>query len=87
MIDSPRRYYLLKAAAAAAEDPKGMADVWRGKQAAEPGTALSLGFPYRSRLVAAGYSTTEDLAGASVDELRGVGFRAAEANAILAAIA
>lgn len=68
MVVSTRRYYLLKRLSLRSrcleEDP------WTSKQASEPGTALPSGFPYLTTLDPAGYTTREDLDGATVDELR-----------------
>ena len=62
-----RRYYLLKRLAARQRcEEEG---VWISKQEAQSGTALPSDFPFRSQLVEAGYSTSEDLEGASADEL------------------
>lgn len=69
-IPSPRRFYLLKRLGAAQFSDQPLDGVWRSKQEALPGTALPSSFPFRSVLVAVGYSATEDLDGATVDELR-----------------
>jgi hypothetical protein len=84
-VERPRRYYLGKRLEAAVRGSS-LAEVWQAKQEAEPGTSLAADFPYRSRLVAAGYSTVEDLDGATVDELKQAGFSEREASAVLAAI-
>jgi hypothetical protein len=68
-VNCPRRYYLLKAyASRLAKD--GLEQVWRAKQEALPGTPLATETPSRARLVAAGYTTIEDLTGADVAELQ-----------------
>lgn len=80
-----RRFYLAKRHAAAEFYEKGLELVWRGKQEAEPGTALPLDFPYLTRLQADGYTTREDLDGADECELVERGFNTREAQAILTA--
>lgn len=83
-ITSLRRYYLLKRLASA-RIQSDLASTWRAKQEAEPATALPSTFVLRDRLVAAGYSSKEDLHGADAEELRASGFSARDAKAILAA--
>lgn len=85
-MSSVRRYYLLKRLAARQEcEEEG---VWLGKQEGQPGTALPDDFPFRSKLVEAGYSTSEDLDGASPDELYEFAeLFAPEAATVLAAVA
>lgn len=83
-LGSARRYYLAKMHAAVANEDT-IADVWQGKQEAEPGTALPADFPLLSRLQPLGYKAVEDLTGADSDELVEQGFSAREAAAILAA--
>lgn len=85
-ITSLRRYFLLKRLEAARLQSE-LASTWRAKQEAEPGTALPSTFVLRDRLVAAGYSTKEDLNGADVEELRLAGFTSRESQAILDAVA
>lgn len=83
---TPRRYYLLKRLAArrACEEE----GVWLSKQEAQPGTALAADFPFRTKLVEAGYSTSEDLDGACPDELyEFAGLFAPEAATVIAAAA
>jgi hypothetical protein len=81
-----RRYALLKRLYAARVGDTAMAMMWRGSQEAETGTALSLTFPARTLLVAAGYTAIEDLDGATADELqRNAGLTASEAEAAIAA--
>jgi hypothetical protein len=84
-ILSPRRYYLLKRQVADRRGEQALASTWRAKQEATPGTALAANYPARAALVAAGYSTVEDLAGADVAELRSAGLSTADAAAALAA--
>lgn len=84
-LERARRYYLLKRLAATLREDDVMAGAWQAKQEAEPGTALAVDFPYRSRLVAAGYSAVEDLDGATSEELQQSGFTPREAAAVLAA--
>ncbi len=70
VFTSHRRYCLLKAYAAIRDgDGPDLGLTWFGKQAAASGTALADDFPSRAALVAAHYSTEEDLDGATVDEL------------------
>jgi hypothetical protein len=86
-VNNVRRYYLLKKQAAAALGDAGLEAVWLGKQQAEAGTSLPADFVMLSVLSAAGYSTVEDLTGASLDELREAGLTPAQANAVVAALA
>lgn len=81
-----RRYALFKRRAAEEVGDRAVRDVWKSKQEEMPGTALGADFPSRSRLVALGYSTTEDLDGADACELRELGFGAREITEILGAI-
>jgi hypothetical protein len=85
-INTVRRFYLLKRLAAYSQGDKGLAGVWRQKQEAESGTALAADFPSRALLVAAGYSTTEDLDGADTDELVAAGLPYNDAAAAIAAL-
>lgn len=85
-IGSARRYYLGKRLGAARGGDPALGGAWRALQEAEPGTSLSGSFPARSKLVAAGYSTVEDIDGADVSELQAAGLTRAEATAALAAI-
>jgi hypothetical protein len=66
-VVSARRYYLLKAQAA--DRDGGFASTWWGKQEAETGEALPVGFPSLAALAAAHYTTVEDLTGAGTNEL------------------
>jgi hypothetical protein len=81
-----RRYYLLKRLAARRDCLE--EDAWIHKQAGEPGIDLPAGFPSRAALVAAGYSTREDVNGASVQELRRYAcLSRSDAEAVIAAVA
>ena len=64
---SPRRYYLLKLLSARRLGRE--EGVWRSKLLEYPGTDLPSSFPYRAALVAAGYTTVEDVDGATPLEL------------------
>ncbi len=86
LLKRARRYYLAKRSQARVAGQKGLELTWQGKQEAEPGVALAADFPARSALVAAGYTTTEDLDGADVDELRTAGLSTRDAEAALAAL-
>lgn len=85
-VNSTRRYYLLKrlyARRACLEE-----DAWIGKQQALPGVVLPADFPSLAALVAAGYSTREDLDGAAVAELEEFAkLTTREAEAVIAALA
>lgn len=84
---SKRRYYLLKRIAAKAEG-EATEGVWRHHQEQESGTALPASFPSRAALVAAGYSTEEDLDGADAAELtKNAGLSTQQAAAALAVLA
>lgn len=85
-IYTTRRFYLLKRIAASEAGERAIASVWKTKQEAEPGTALSNSFPSRSALADVGYTTLEDLRGASIDELVSIGLSTPEAEAVLAAL-
>jgi hypothetical protein len=85
-IERARRYYLLKRLECARRADDVMASTWQGKQEGEPGSALSSTFPHRAKLLALGYGTTEDLAGATTEELQQSGLTKAEAAAVLAAL-
>lgn len=82
-----RRYYLLKMRAARSTLDRALASTWQAKHDAEPGTPLVISTPGYSRLVAAGYTSVEDLDGATVAELvRETGVSRREAEAALAAL-
>ena len=82
---STRRYYLLKRLFLRRNCLE--EDVWVGKQQAEPGVALPPEYPSLARLTELGYSTVEDLNGATSDELLDQGLTKREAAAVLAALA
>lgn len=86
-VKSVRRYYLLKARTAWALGDQALAAVWQGKQEAVASTALPDDFPSRAELVAAGYSTSADLDGANIEELRSIGLGVRQAEAVFAALA
>lgn len=87
-VKTIRRYYLLKAFA---EQDRGaefdLFSTWWAKQAAVPGTPLSVAFPSYTKLTAARYTTIEDLTGASVGELeRRADLTRQQADAVIAAL-
>lgn len=86
MVNSKRRYYLLKRLQARRHCRE--EDAWIAKQAAHVGSALPAGFPHLAALNSAGYSTTEDLNGATPDELvEFVNLSYRDAAAVLNAVA
>lgn len=85
-LGSARRYYLSKRRAAREMGDLAFAGAWQAKQEAQPGTALAVDFPAKSALAAAGYTTTEDLTGASLAELLNAGLSLSDATAALAAL-
>ena len=85
-IRNVRRYNLLKMRAAARDNP-GLDAVWDANRRAIQGTEIPATFPYRSRLVAAGYLVLEELDGADANELsKQAGLLDFEAAAVLAAL-
>lgn len=84
-IGSARRYYLAKRHAASSTCSD-LVDFWKYKQESEPGTPLPADFPYLEELEIQGYTTVEDLTGASSKELIARGFVAGEADIIFSAI-
>lgn len=83
---STRRYYLLKRLAARRDCLE--EGVWLALQNEQSGTALPDDFPYRAELAEAGYSTVQDLDGASPDELSEfANLFSTAAKAVLAALA
>lgn len=83
---SVRRYYLHKRLASRLLCD-GLDPVWQAKQEAESGTPLPADFPLRVQLAKAGYTTTEDLRGATASELwRGAGVIARDATTVLRAL-
>jgi hypothetical protein len=85
-VSNLRRFYMLKRFAAETVGQRALADAWRAKHDATPGTALAVDFPARALLVAAGYDATEDLEGADSAELMAVGLTASQASAVLGAL-
>ena len=60
---------------------------WHAKQNAEPGLDLRSDFPFRARLVAAFYTTLQDLDGATAAELQTfVGLSARDSLVVFAAL-
>lgn len=85
-INTTRRYYLLKRLRARERCLE--EDAWIGKQAAEPGAALPSTFPSLTALADAGYTTAEDIRGASTSELRRFArLSQSQAEAVLTALA
>ncbi len=85
-LGSARRYYLSKRRQAEEAGDRALAAVWQSKQLSEPGEALPDTFPSREQLAPAGYTTFEDLRGASTEELVNAGLPLYEAAAALAAL-
>lgn len=85
-VRSERRYCLLKMRSAERCGLRALASLWAAKHAAEAGTALGDDFPARAKLIAAGYSALEDIAGADDSELMDAGLTRHEAAAALAAV-
>ncbi len=87
VVTSHRRYCLLKAYAADAVGEIELSMLWLGKQRAIAGTALDADFPHLTTLDAADYTTTEDLDGATEEELQtNAGLSRSQAAAVLAAL-
>lgn len=83
-----RRFYLKKRMMARGNGEHALAGIWQGRQEAEASTALPSDFPSRAALVAAGYTTTGDLQGATEEELvEWPRLAATAARAVLAAYA
>lgn len=62
--------------------------MWQSKQEGVPAQALPSGFPSRAALLAAGYSTVDDVDGASCAELRQYArISNTAAQAVIAAVA
>lgn len=80
-----RRYLFGKRKQADVESRHGAASAYRTQQESEPGNPLPAGFILTTQLATAGYTTVDDLDGATVSELCGAGFSRSEAAAILAA--
>lgn len=82
-----RRYCLLQSIEAKRRGEEGLQLALLGKQAEYAGTALSTSLPGYARLVAAGYTCTEDVTGARAEELITIaGLSRREADAVIAAI-
>lgn len=87
-IGSARRYRLLKWYAALASGDTALAGAWRSKHESTSGTALPAGFTSAAALATAGYTTIEDLTGASVAELQtNAGLNTRQAQGVLDALA
>lgn len=86
-VISVRRYYLLERLAAFRRDDFAIASVFRAKQEAESATALPADFPSRVLLVAAGYSTVEDINGADLEELLCAQLSTKQAETVLTELA
>ena len=84
-LGSVRRYCLQKRRQARQQGDTALEVVWQAKQEAEPGTDLGANFPNLTALAALGYTTTEDLDGADVDELESAGLTRRQAEATIAA--
>ena len=84
---SYKRYLLLKALTAYRMQQEGLAAAWLGLLAEQPaGDALPATFPFRSRLIAAGYKELQLLDGVTEDELAVyAGFAPLDAKVIVAA--
>lgn len=81
-----RRYLLMKRAGHRALEPDGVLHlVFQSKQEDQLGEPLPAGFILTAQLAAAGYTTVDDIDGATVSELCGAGFSKSEAAAILSA--
>lgn len=85
-VKRPRRYYLHKRLEARLYERSDSDTVWRAKQEAEPGTPIADGFPFKTELAAVGYTATEDLDGADVDELVRAGLTQKQAKQVIAAL-
>ena len=86
-IRSARRYYLLKRLAARVSGDSALELTWQSKQEGEGGIGLPPDLPSYTTLVAAGYSTVQDLDGADTDELASIGIRNRQADRVFAALA
>lgn len=64
-----RRFYLKKRTMARLNGDLALSSVWHARQEEQAGTALPVGFPAATELAAAGYTTAEDLDGATCEEL------------------
>lgn len=86
-VVSVRRYYLLERLAARRREDFAMSSVFRAKQEAEAATPLPIDFPSRAPLVAAGYSTVEDINGADIEELLCAKLTTKQAETVLTELA
>lgn len=82
-----RRHLFLKELGARALGLEAVALAWKGyRLEREAGTALATTFPFRAKLVAAGYSELELLDGATIEELaRYAGLGQLDAKVVIAA--
>ncbi|NUP08446.1 MAG: hypothetical protein HOW73_20545 [Polyangiaceae bacterium] len=86
-VSNARRYYLLRYQFAL-DLCEATSHAWLTKHDEEPGTTLPEDFPLRAELALAHYTTTEDLEGADVAELRKrAGLTRSQAEAVLTAAA
>lgn len=87
-VKTARRMYLLKSQALSDVGQDGLAGLYRYKQEQQVSPELPADFPLRAELVAARYSTTADVDGADVAELRlRAGLTTSQAEAVIAAAA
>lgn len=87
-VFSYRRYCLLECHAARRRCDIAVANVFLGKQQAEPGTSLAADFPDKAALALGGYTTVEDLRGADLCELEcEAHLSKKQAQAVLSALA
>lgn len=82
-VASPRRYHFLRERERRRTAETGPADAFRGQRLAATGTALPVGFPSRTVLLAAGVLAVEEVQGAGTDELRSYGLTLRAAEAVL----
>jgi hypothetical protein len=82
-VTSPRRYHFLRERERRRTAETGPADAFRGQRLAATGTALPVGFPSRTVLLAAGVLAVEEVVGAGVDELRSYGLSLPRAEALI----
>ncbi len=86
-VYSARRYKLVKMQAAEDEDVPSLVSTWKSLHESTLGTPLPADFPGRAQLIAAGYSATEDIVGATASELgRRAGLNRRTADAAIAAV-
>lgn len=87
VFTSARRYYLGKRHESRRRLEFALEATWQAKQEAEPGTPIADGFPSKAKLGTAGYTTTEDLLGATLDELIWAGLSTTEATRVMSELA